>query len=87
MTTAEMALELERLKAENAKLKAKPMSRVSFKVSDKGCISVYGLGRFPTTLYRTQWASLINAMPDLQAFIEANAAVCQEREDNQAAAV
>lgn len=70
------------LQAENAQVKAalaealthaaKPRT-VSFKVSDKGGVSVYGLGRFPVTLYKTQWILLLANAPDLAAFIEENA--------------
>lgn len=45
------------------------------KVSEKGAMSVYGLGRFPVTLYRGQWERLAAAMPQLEAFITANAAL------------
>lgn len=57
-----------------AQLEAKPVRRVVFKVTDKGGISAYGLGRFPTTLYKSQWLQLMEAMPQLQEFIQANAA-------------
>ncbi|HEX5000714.1 MAG TPA: hypothetical protein VFY29_20995 [Terriglobia bacterium] len=46
--------------------------KLDFKVSEKGGVSVYGLGRFPVTLYYEQWARLLNATPDLREFIEAN---------------
>ena len=48
---------------------------LSLKVSDKGALSVYGLGRFPVTLYRGQWERLLAAAPQLEAFISANAAL------------
>ena len=65
--------ELERLRAENEALK-RPTARgqMSLKVSEKGALSVYGLGRFPVTLYYEQWTKLLNAVPDLKAFIEEN---------------
>ncbi len=43
-----------------------------FKVSEKGAVSVYGLGRFPVTLYYEQWVRLLDAAPDLKKFLEAN---------------
>jgi hypothetical protein len=49
--------------------------KISMKVSEKGALSVYGLGRFPVTLYRGQWERLGEAMPDIAKFIEANAAL------------
>jgi ribosome-interacting GTPase 1 len=45
---------------------------IDFRVSEKGGVSVYGLGRFPVTLYYEQWTKLLNAVPDLKAFIEEN---------------
>lgn len=45
---------------------------VSFKVSEKGGVSVYGLGRFPVTLYLEQWDALLSRTSELREFIEAN---------------
>jgi hypothetical protein len=66
---AEMKAELERLKAENAALKARGSKGVSMKVSEKGGVSVYGLGRFPVTLYQEQWVKLLDIADDIRAFI------------------
>ena len=68
--------ELERLRAENAALKASNARRggVSFKVSEKGGVSVYGLGRFPVTLYKEQWAKLLELADEIRAFIRAHEA-------------
>ena len=52
MDAAEMQAELERLRAENAKLKTKEKSGITLKVSEKGGVSLYGMGRFPVTLYK-----------------------------------
>ena len=67
--------ELARLQAENQALKAANLrtGRISFKVSEKGAVSVYGLGRFPVTLYREQWERLVGQVPALEAFIRDNA--------------
>jgi len=70
---ADLQAQLDALKAENAKLKEARHKSLSFKVSEKGALSVYGLGRFPVTLYRGQWERLIEAIPQIKAFIEANA--------------
>ena len=69
-----MAEELERLKAENEQLKAKRKGsgEIFFKVSEKGALSVYGLGRFPVTLYKEQWERLLAKLDDLKKFIKDN---------------
>lgn len=69
-TLPDLTAQLEALKAENAALKAS--SALKMKVSSKGGISLYGLQRFPVTLYKAQWEKVIAAVPELQAFIEAN---------------
>lgn len=63
----------EQLLALVATMQANPR-KLSMKVSDKGALSVYGLGRFPVTLYRGQWERLIGETKAISAFIEANAA-------------
>jgi hypothetical protein len=50
----------------------KKAGRMDFKVSEKGGVSVYGLGRFPVTLYYEQWQRLLGAADDLKAFLESN---------------
>jgi hypothetical protein len=69
MADDELRAEVERLKAENASLKAKSTRGVSMKVSEKGGVSVYGLGRFPVTLYKEQWAKLLDIADEIRAFI------------------
>jgi hypothetical protein len=66
--------ELERLRAENEALKASMVRRgsVSIKVSEKGGVSVYGLGRFPVTLYKEQWLKLLDLADEIRAFIRAH---------------
>ena len=66
--------ELARLRAENEAMKAKQTAKqtISFKVSEKGGVSVYGLGRFPVTLYGSQWERLLGKAEDIRAFIAAN---------------
>jgi hypothetical protein len=69
----DLRAEIERLKAENAALKAKPeRGTLSLKVSEKGALSVYGMGRFPVTLYKEQWLKLLDISDDIRAFIKAN---------------
>jgi hypothetical protein len=64
--------ELERLRAENERLKQKSNRATSLKVSEKGGVSVYGLGRFPVTLYKEQWKKLLDMADDIRAFIKDN---------------
>jgi hypothetical protein len=74
MSDEEMKTELERLRAENAALKKGASSGIRLKVSDKGAVSVYGMGRFPVTLYKEQWLKLLDMSDDIRAFIVANEA-------------
>jgi len=60
--------ELDRLRVENERLK-RTQGRGSIKVSEKGGVSVYGLGRFPVTLYKEQWVKLLDMADDIRAFI------------------
>jgi hypothetical protein len=53
-------------------LESKESGKLEFKVGDKGGVSVYGLGRFPVTLYYEQWIKLLDATKELRAFLEAN---------------
>ena len=73
MTEDEMKAELERLQKENESLKARTSKGISMKVSEKGGLSVYGMGRFPVTLYKEQWIKLLDMSDDLRRFIEENA--------------
>ena len=72
MPDDEMKDELERLRAENAALKKTSSRGLSLKVSEKGALSVYGMGRFPVTLYKEQWVKLLEISEDILAFIKAN---------------
>lgn len=70
----DMKAELERLKAENAALKSAKPARgtISMKVSEKGALSVYGMGRFPVTLYKEQWTKLMEMKEEILKFIQDN---------------
>jgi hypothetical protein len=72
MNEQEMKAELERLKAENESLKARTSKGISLKVSEKGAVSVYGMGRFPVTLYKEQWLKLLDMSDDIRRFIDEN---------------
>ncbi len=72
MTPEQMKEELERLRTENEALKKRSEKVLSLKVSQKGGVSVYGLGRFPVTLYKEQWEKLLDMSDDIRAFIQEN---------------
>ena len=72
--------ELERLKAENAALKAQATRGLSIKVSEKGGVSVYGLGRFPVTLYKEQWTKLLDMADQIRSFITDHEAQLKAKE-------
>jgi hypothetical protein len=72
MAEEDLQAELERLRAENERLKNRGARGVSLKVSEKGGVSVYGLGRFPVTLYKEQWTRLLDMADDLRTFIKDN---------------
>jgi hypothetical protein len=72
MSDEQMKAELERLRSENAALKRRTSAPVRMKVSEKGALSVYGMGRFPVTLYKEQWLKLLDMSSDIRAFISEN---------------
>jgi hypothetical protein len=64
--------ELARLRAENERLKRAQSRGITLKVSEKGALSLYGLGRFPVTLYKEQWTRLLEMADEIRAFIKEN---------------
>ena len=80
MNETEMRAELERLRSENAQLKNKDKAGLTLKVSEKGAVSLYGMGRFPVTLYKEQWLRLISMADEIKAFIEANEGSLKSKE-------
>lgn len=72
MSDDDLKNELERLRKENAALKKGAATGITMKVSEKGGLSVYGMGRFPITLYKEQWLKLLDMSDDIRAFIAAN---------------
>ena len=88
MTQKEMEAMLAKLQAENEKLRAEraQAGKLSLKVSDKGALSVYGMGRFPVTLYREQWERLMAHKPQIEDFIRVNAKLLSTKEGEKSAA-
>ena len=80
MSEQDLKAELERLKAENEALKNRSSKAVSMKVSEKGGVSVYGLGRFPVPLYKEQWIRLLDMVDDIRSFIEENESKLKAKE-------
>ena len=81
--TEDLQSELERLRAENQALKQAKKSTtgsLSLKVSEKGGLSVYGIGRFPVTLYKEQWLRLLAIADEIKQFIEDNSAALKTKE-------
>jgi len=76
----EIQKELERLRAENDALKKRSAKGLSMKVSEKGAVSVYGLGRFPVTLYKEQWLRLLEMAEDIRGFIKENDSLLKKKE-------
>ena len=72
MSDEDLRAELDRLKKENESLKKGAARGVSMKVSEKGGLSVYGLGRFPITLYKEQWTKLLDLSDEIRAFLKAH---------------
>ncbi len=79
MSEEEMKAELERLRNENAALKKGAATGITMKVSEKGGLSVYGMGRFPITLYKEQWLKLLDMSDAIRSFIAANDAALKAK--------
>ena len=79
-TENELQAEIERLRAENEALKKPARGQMSLKVSEKGALSVYGLGRFPVTLYREQWEKLLTMADQIRQFIHDNTHLLKKKE-------
>ena len=80
MSDDDLRAELERLRQENESLKKGASRGVSLKVSEKGGLSVYGLGRFPVTLYKEQWVKLLDMSDDIRTFLKAHDAELKSKE-------
>lgn len=80
---AKLMAELEALKAQltEANKRADAPRSISLKVSEKGALSLYGMGRFPVTLYKEQWRTILSKAADVEAFIVANESRLKAKED------
>lgn len=80
MSEETLMAELEKLKAENEALKKSSSRGISLKVSQKGAVSLYGMGRFPVTLYKEQWVKILDMEGVIRAFIVDNDSQLKEKE-------
>ena len=80
MTQAQAIARIAELEAANAKLRAGRQSKLTLKVSKAGAVSVYGMGKWPVTLYSQQWTRLLDSAEDIRSFIEANADLLSVKE-------
>jgi hypothetical protein len=76
----EMKAELEKLRAENDQLKTKSVRGMSLKVSEKGAVSLYGVGRFPVTLYKEQWTKVLGMKDEIEKFLHDNGHLLKTKE-------
>jgi hypothetical protein len=81
MAEEDLKAEVARLQAENERLKNQRGRAVSLKVSEKGGVSVYGLGRFPVTLYKEQWTKLLDMSEEIRTFLKENDARLKTKGD------
>ena len=80
MADKDLDNELERLRKENEALKKGASSSMRMKVSEKGAVSVYGMGRFPVTLYKEQWLKLLDMSAEIRNFIAANETLLKKKD-------
>jgi hypothetical protein len=80
MSEEDLKAELERLRAENDKLKNKGVRGLSLKVSEKGGLSLYGVGRFPVTLYKEQWRKILGMAAEIEDFMVKNDSLLKTKE-------
>ena len=72
MSETDLQAEIARLQAENDRLKGRSERGITLKVSEKGALSVYGLGRFPVTLYKEQWRRVLGMAAEIETYIQEN---------------
>ena len=79
-TEDDLKAEVAKLKAEMESLKARTSKGISLKVSEKGAVSVYGMGRFPVTLYKEQWLKILDMSDVIKSFIADNDSALKAKE-------
>lgn len=72
MTNEQMQALILKLTQENAALKQAQASKLTLKISEKGALSLYGLGRFPVSLYKSQWLTVLDQAEVIRNFIQSN---------------
>ena len=80
MSDEDLRAEIEKLRAENDQLKTKGVRGLSLKVSEKVAVSLYGVGRFPVTLYKEQWIKILGMKDEIEAFLNNNAHLLKTKE-------
>jgi hypothetical protein len=80
MSDDDLKAEIERLRTENDQLKNKSIRGLSMKVSEKGALSLYGIGRFPVTLYKEQWVKILGMASEIEAFLRDNDHLLKKKE-------
>jgi ribosome-interacting GTPase 1 len=80
MSEEDLKAELAKLKAENEALKKSSARGISLKVSQKGAVSLYGMGRFPVTLYKEQWLKILEMSDVIRNFITENNSLLKAKE-------
>jgi hypothetical protein len=80
MSEDDLKAEIEKLRAENDQLKNKSVRGLSLKVSEKGAVSLYGVGRFPVTLYKEQWVKILGMKEEIEAFIHTNSSLLKTKD-------
>ena len=80
MSEEDLKAELAKLRSENEALKKSTARGISLKVSQKGAVSLYGMGRFPVTLYKEQWLKILEMSDVLRTFIADNNSQLKEKE-------
>ena len=80
MANEDLQAEIAKLRAENEELKKKSVRGLGLKVSEKGGISLYGIGRFPVTLYKEQWLKILGMTGEIEAFIRDNEHLLKSKE-------